>query len=167
MNKREPPMDLMAQVRGFMSKKQAQLCEDLAKKYGVSREEVAPAVDSFLNQTYGPAVRLAQDISRMDKMILLFIGREDCAICQRSKPILRGFLSEHNDLVLVEQDYSQPEGLLYHIIHDQKRGMLPMIAFICNGDIKMIFTGECLCAEAYEKFYYDMRAECCQNLYVR
>ncbi|HNX38964.1 MAG TPA: hypothetical protein PKK11_00155 [Methanothrix sp.] len=160
-------MDLMALVQGFMAKKQASLCEDLAKKYGVPREEIAPAVNSFLEQTYTPAGRLADDICRMDKMVLLFIGRKDCAICQRSKPILHDFLVAHNDLVLVDHDYSQPQGLLYHIIHTQEKGMLPLIAFICKGDIKMIFTGECLCPDAYEKHYYDMKAECCQNLYVR
>lgn len=160
-------MDLIAQVQGFMAKKQSQLCEDLAKKYGVPREEVAVAVNSFLEDSYGPALLLARDICSMDRMVLLFIGRKDCAVCQRSRPIVQSFLRGHNDLELVDQDYSQPQGLLYHIIHNQEKGMLPLVAFICRGEVKMIFTGECLCQEDYEKCYYSMRAECCQNLYVR
>ncbi len=159
-------MDLTALVQGFMAKKQGQLCRDLAEKYRVSSEEVAEVVTAFMEETYGPAVWLARSITCKENMVLLFIGRKDCAICQRSRPVLQSFLADHNDMELVEIDYSEPSGLLYHIIHNQEKGMLPMIAFICRGDIKMIFTGESLRSATYEKYYYDMRAECCQNIYV-
>ena len=73
--------------------------------------------------------------------MLLFIGRKDCAICRRSEPILESFLSSHKDLELVKLDYSQPSGLLYHMIHGRENGMLPLIAFIFQGAIRMIVTG--------------------------
>ena len=99
-------------------------------------------------------------------MVLLFIGRKDCNICKRSEPILESFISSHTDLQLVILDYCQPSGLLYHMIHNQKNGMLPLIAFILNGDIKKIFTGECVNTEVYERYYNDMLAECSQNIYA-
>ncbi|MDQ1261994.1 MAG: hypothetical protein QG575_1175 [Euryarchaeota archaeon] len=161
-------MDLKAQVQGFMAKKEEQLSDELADKYGVPLAEVAGVVNSFLKDTYGPAIRQALAIDRMGerKMVLLFIGRNDCNICKRSEPILESFLSRHKDLELVKLDYSQPSGLLYHMIHSQKNGMLPLIAFISNGAIKMIFTGECLHFEVYERYYNDMLAECSQNIYA-
>jgi hypothetical protein len=160
-------MDLKAQVQGFMAKKEEQLSDELAKKYGVPLVEVAGVVNSFLKDTYGPAIRQAQDIDRMGKkMVLLFIGRKDCSICKRSEPILESFISHHKDLELVKLDYCQPSGLLYHMIHNQEKGMLPLIAFIFQGVVKMIFTGECLNSNVYEKYYNDMLVECCQNIYA-
>ena len=53
-------------------------------------------VDSFLKDTYGPATRLAEAIHDKERAVLLFIGRKDCAICQKSRPILESFLSSHN-----------------------------------------------------------------------
>lgn len=159
-------MDLKAQVQGFMSKKGEQLASELAEKYGVPPEEVAGVVASFLEDTYGPASRLAQAIAGEKALVLLFIGKKDCPICRRSEPILESFLSTHQDLELVKLDYSQPAGLLYHMIHSQETGMLPLIAFINRGAIRMIFTGECLPLAVYEKYYNDMPAECSQNIYV-
>ena len=158
-------MDLIALVQGFMAKKEVQLSDELSEKYGVPREEVADVVESFLADTYGPASSLAQAIAGKEGALLLFIGREDCPICQRSEPILESFLSCHKDLELVKLDYSQPSGLLYHMIHNQEKGMLPLIAFISHGTIRMIFTGECIHTAIYEKYYNDMLAECSQNIY--
>jgi hypothetical protein len=161
-------MDLKAQVQGFMARKEEQLSDELAQKYGVPLAEVADVVNSFLKDTYGPAIRQAQAIDRMGerKMVLLFIGRKDCNICKRSEPILESFLSSHTDLQLVKLDYCQPSGLLYHMIHYQKNGMLPLIAFILNGAIKKIFAGECLQMDVYDRYYNDMLAECSQNIYA-
>ena len=159
-------MDLKAQVQGFMAKKQVQLSDELGKKYGVPPEEVAGVVESFLADTYGPAISLAQAIVGKEGAVLLFIGRKDCAICRRSEPILESFLSSHKDLELVKLDYSQPSGLIYHMIHNGEKGMLPLIAFIFQGAIRMIFTGECLHSAVYEKYYMDMLAECSQNIYA-
>jgi hypothetical protein len=160
-------MDLKAQVQGFMAGKEEQLSDELAEKYGVPLAEVADVVNSFLRDTYGPAIMQAQAIDRMErKMVLLFIGRKDCNICLRSEPILESFLSRHTDLQLVKLDYCQPSGLLYHIIHGQKNGVLPLIAFILNGAIRKIFTGECLNTDVYERYYNDMLAECSQNIYA-
>jgi hypothetical protein len=166
MNMTAPYMDLKAQVQGFMVKKQELLADELAKKYGVPPEELADVVNTFLVDTYGPAMRLAQVIDSKESVVLLFIGRKDCNICQKSQPILESFLSRHKDLYLVKLDYSQPEGLLYHMIHNREKGMLPLIAFIFHGAIGMIFTGECLCTTVYEKCYNDILAECSQNIYA-
>ena len=159
-------MDLKAQVQGFMAKKEVQLSDELAEKYGVPPEEVAGVVNSFLKDTYGPAIRLAQAIDSKAGVVLLFIGRKDCNICRRSEPILETFLSRYKDLELVKLDYCQPSGLLYHMIHSQENGMLPLIAFIFRGAIRMIFAGECLHAAVYEKYYNDILAECSQNIYA-
>ena len=51
MNKQHHPMDLKAQVQGFMAKKEVQLSDELAEKYGVPPEEVAGVVNSFLMDT--------------------------------------------------------------------------------------------------------------------
>ncbi len=159
-------MDLKAQVRGFMAKKEKELCDELAEKYGVPLEEVSGVVESFLKDTYGPAINQAWTIDRMGEMVLLFIGRKDCNICKRSEPILESFVSHHTDLELVKLDYSQPSGLLYHMIHNQENGMLPLIAFIFNGAIRMIFTGECIHPSIYEKYYNEVQSECSQNIYA-
>ena len=161
-----PYMDLKAQVQGFMAKKQELLADELAKKYGVPSEEVADVVNSFLEDTYGPALKLAQTINSKERVVLLFIGKKDCSICQRSQPILERFLSQHKELELVKLDYSQPEGLLYHMIYSRENGMLPLIAFIFQDAIRMIFAGECLCATIYEKYYNGILAECSQNIYA-
>ena len=166
MNKQHHPMDLKAQVQGFMAKKEVELSDELAEKYGVPPEEVAGVVNSFLMDTYGPAIRLAKAIDSKERVVLLFIGRKDCNICRRSEPILESFLSRHKDLELEKLDYSQPSGLLYHMIHGLENGMLPLIAFIFRGAIKMVFTGECLHLEGYEKYYDDVLAECSQNIYA-
>ncbi len=160
-------MDLKAQAQGFMARKAEQLSDELAEKYGVPTAEVADIVNSFLDDTYGPAKAQIQSIDRMgSKMVLLFIGKKDCSICKRCEPILESFLSDHMDLQLVKLDYCQPSGLLYHMIYSQENGMLPLIAFIINGAIRGIFTGECLNTEAYERYYNDMLAECSQNIYA-
>ncbi|MEI8003727.1 MAG: hypothetical protein WCG94_05270, partial [Methanothrix sp.] len=62
MNKTAPFMDLKSQVQGFMAKSQERLCEELSEKYGVPLEEVDGVVNSFLEDTYGPAIRMSQAI---------------------------------------------------------------------------------------------------------
>ena len=131
-----------------------------------STEEVAGVVESFLEDTYGPAKRLAEVFAAKNETMLLFIGKKDCNVCRRCEPILEDFLKNHKDLELANLDYSQPEGLLYHMIHDQDRGMLPLIAFIFRGKIMMVFTGECHCSKVYEKCYSDILAKCSQNIYA-
>jgi hypothetical protein len=158
-------MDLIALVQGFMAKKEEQLCKELAEKHDVPTEEVAGAVNTFLKDTYGQAIGLAYAIAGQRKIVLLFIGKKDCNICLRSEPILESFHSSHREIELVKLDYSEPSGLLYHMIH-QEKGMLPLIAFVFQGSIRMIFAGECLHAGVYEKYYKDMLAECSQNIYV-
>ena len=159
-------MNLKAQVQGFMAKKEVQLSNELAEKYGVPLEEVADMVKSFLKDTYGPAIKQAMAIDCRKGVVLLFIGRNDCNVCKRSEPILESFLSRHKDLELVKLDYSQPSGLLYHMIHNQEKGMLPLIALIFQGAVRMIFTGECLASAVYENYYNDLLAECGQNIYA-
>ena len=55
-------MDLNLKVQGFMARKQERLARELAEKYGVPLNEVDDVVDSFLKDTYGPALRLAESI---------------------------------------------------------------------------------------------------------
>jgi hypothetical protein len=165
MNRKTSSRNLLAVVQGFMANKQEQLGEELAEKYGVTSDEAASVVESFLVDTYGPAEKLVQSIAGRNKAILLFIGKKDCKVCNRCEPILESFLSRHRDVELVKLDYSMPEGLLYHMIHDEGRGLLPMIAFIFQGAIGIIFTGECRCEAVYEQCYSEMLAECSQNIY--
>jgi hypothetical protein len=165
-NERALSMDLNLKVQGFMARKQERLTRELAEKYGVPLNEVDGVVDSFLKDTYGPALSLAESIHDKEKAILLFIGKKDCAICQKSKPILEGFLLSHTDLEGVLLDYSQSEGLLYHMIHEEEKGMLPLIAFIFQGTMRMISCGECICTAVYENYYNELQAECSQNIYV-
>jgi hypothetical protein len=159
-------MDLMARVQGFIAMKQKKLAEELAEKYRVSEDEVSEVVESFLSDTYGPAQKLAGDICGKEMPVLLFIGKKDCAICKRCLPDFERFLQEHKELEPIRIDYSQAEGLLYHMIQQQDKGMLPLIAMIAQGDIKMFFAGECIGREAYEKYYHDLHRECSQNLYA-
>jgi hypothetical protein len=166
MNCTAEPMDLMSRVQGFMAFKVKQLSEELAEKYGVPEEEVCDIVSGFLKDTYGPAVKTAESISRKKHPVMLFIGREGCAICKRSKPELDLFLQDHNDIEPVLLDYSRPEGLLYHMIQQGESGLLPLIAMIFQGDIRMVFTGECVHPEVYERYYEGLRSQCSQNIYA-
>lgn len=159
-------MDLIARVQGFMAAKQEKLREELAEKYGVPEDELSDIVDSFLSDTYGSAIELAKAIKSKERPVLLFIGRKDCTICQRSLPVLERFLQDHKELELVKLDYSEAQGLLYHMIQQQDRGMLPMIAMIFRGSIRMLFTGEGIHEEIYEKYFNELRSECSQNIYV-
>lgn len=152
-------MDLMSRVQGFMAFKLKRHSEELAKKYGVPEEEVSYIVSDFLKDTYRPAMEVAESISRRGRPVMLFIGREGCDICQRSKPELDLFLQNHNDLELVLLDYSKPEGLLYHMIQQGETGLLPMIAMIHQGCIRMIFTGKCVHPEVYERYYEGLKSQ--------
>jgi thiol-disulfide isomerase/thioredoxin len=158
-------MDLMARAKWFMDSKLKSFSAELAEKYGVSMSEVEDTVSKFLAETYGPALNMAEAISRKDKPVLLFIWRKGCSICKNSKPELENFVKAHSDLDLATVEYSDPEGLLYHIINQEENGLLPMIAMIFKGKIRMIFTGVCIHPEVYEKYYKDLRVECSQNIY--
>jgi hypothetical protein len=166
MNKTVPPMDLNHLAQGFMAVKQDRLARELAEKYGVPLNEVDGVVDSFLKDTYGPAIRLAEAIHDKKGAVILFIGKKDCSICQKSRPVLESFLLSHLNLEGVLLDYSQPEGLLYHVIHKEEKGMLPLIAIIFQGTIRMISCGECISTAVYEKYYSELHAVCSQNIYV-
>ncbi len=170
----------MSRVQGFMAFKLKQHSEELAEKYGVPEEEVFDVVSEFLKDTYGPAVKTAESISRREQPVMLFIGRGGCTICQKSKPELDLFLQNHRDMEQVLLDYSNPEGLLYHMIQQGEAGLLPMIAMIHKGCIRMIFTGKCVHSEVYEHYYEDLSSQrsqssaakavqpkqCSQNIYA-
>ena len=158
--------DLISLAEEFIAKKQDEMSRELAEKYLLSSDEVSEIVSSFLDDSYGPAMGRAEEIAKREGLVLLFIGRKDCSICQRCLPVLENFVAEHKDLQPVILEYSQPEGLLYHLIHREKRGMLPLIAFIFRGKIMMKTCGECATIHVYEEYYRDMNLECRQNLYV-
>lgn len=149
-----------------MVRKEEQLSEELGEKYGVPPEEVADVVLSFLKDAYGPAVALMEELAAKSGPLLLFIGKKDCAVCFRCKPIIEDFLLDHPELELVAADYSEPQGLLYHIIVNQESGMLPLIAFILQGQLRLSFTGECSALSDYERCYSDILSECSQNIYA-
>lgn len=159
-------MDLMSRVQEFMASQLERLSVELAKMYDVPAEEFSDDVDAFLRETCGPAVEAATAICSRERPVVLFIGREDCAICQRCQPVLARFLQDHEELDLVKLDYAKPEGLLYHMIHHEAKEMLPMIAIIFRGSIRKLFTGKCSQPEVYERCYRDMRSEGCQNIYA-
>jgi len=166
MNDIYPSQDLIPLVDGFIAKKRDEMCRELTAKYVLSSDEASEIVSTFLDDSYGPAMALAEEIAKREGPVLLFIGRKDCAICQRCRPFLERFILEHKDLKSVILDYSQPEGLLYHLIHGEEKGMLPLIALIFRGKIMMKTCGECAAEHFYEKCYRDIREDCRQNLYV-
>ncbi|OPY53772.1 MAG: hypothetical protein A4E48_00605 [Methanosaeta sp. PtaU1.Bin060] len=159
-------MDLMSRMQEFMASQLERLSGELAMKYDVPAEEFSDDVDAFLRETYGPAVEAATAICQRERPVVLFIGREDCAVCQRCEPVLARFLQDHEELDLVKLDYAKPEGLLYHMIQHDAKGMLPMIAIIFRGGIRKLFTGECSSPEVYERHYRDLPSEGCQNIYA-
>jgi len=166
MNDVSPSMDLISLAEDFIAAKQEEISLELSRKYLLSSDEVSEIVSTFLEDSYGPAMALAGEIAEREGLVLLFIGRKDCAICQRCHPVLERFIIEHREIEPVILDYSQPEGLIYHLIHREVRGMLPLIAFISQGKIMMKTCGECAAEHVYEKCYRDIRDECRQNLYV-
>jgi len=159
-------MDLIARVQGFMAGKRRALCQELSEKYGVPEDEISDVVDSFLKDSYGPAMALAEAIHDKEIPVLLFIGKKDCPICRRCLPDLEKFLLEHKDMERIMLDYSLPQALLYHMIQQQDKGTLPMIAMIFRGCIHMVLTGECVHPEIYEEYYNSMRSGCSQSLYA-
>lgn len=161
-----PSMDLICLSQEFFATKQEEMKRELAAKYLLSEDEASDIVASFLQDSYGPAQIRAEEIAGKEGMVLLFIGRKDCTICQRCRPVLERFIIDHRELEPMIIDYSQPEGLLYHLIHREERGMLPLIAFVFRGKIMMKTCGECAAEKVYEKFYCDIKEECRQNLYV-
>jgi hypothetical protein len=99
-------------------------------------------------------------IFRTNPPSILFIGQENCTICRRCRPELETFLMRHKDMQFFKIDYSEPEGLLYHMIHPGDRGLLPMIALIFEGCIRMVYTRECVLTDVYENYYISLRSEC-------
>ncbi|WP_424444830.1 hypothetical protein [Methanothrix sp.] len=166
MNDLAPSADLISLVQESLASREEAMKRELAAKYLLCEDEASDIVSSFLQRSYGPAFALTEEIARREGTVLLFIGRKDCAICQRCQPILSEFILEHKDIEPVILDYSQPEGLLYHLIHRDEQGMLPLIAFISCGKIMMKSCGECAAIQIYDEHYRNMSEECRQNIYV-
>jgi hypothetical protein len=156
-------MDLTSLVQASMDDRNSMLKKALAQKYGVPEEELSEIVSVYLRDAYGPALEVAKSISESECPVVLFIGKEGCAICQRSRPELNRFLERHGEVKLVKLDYSEPPGLLYHAIHSGEGGMLPMIALICGGCVTKLFTGECVLPDVLEKHYAAMVSGCGQK----
>jgi hypothetical protein len=149
-------MDLVSLFQADLDSQQDKFRKALAEKYGVPDEDLDRIISEFLSNTYGPALAVAEAISRSEKPLILFIGKEGCAICQRSLPKREIFLQDHQDISLVRLEYSEPSGLLYHAINQESNGALPLIALISGGSIMKVFTGECIHPEAYEEYYPAM-----------
>jgi hypothetical protein len=159
-------MDLMSLVQASVDGQRSRLEKSLAQKYGVPEEEISEIVSGYLRDAYGPALEVARSISRSEGPVVLFIGKEGCAICQRSSPELNRFLERHCEVTLVKLDYSEPSGLLYHAIYTGKDGMLPLIALICGGHVTKLFTGECVLPDVLEKHYAAMISGCSQKAHA-
>ncbi len=159
-------MDLKSHVQDYFSSKLQRLSADLASKHGMTRDEAEDVVRDFLKETYGPAERLVQELSQEENPVVLFIGKADCVVCQRSMPALLKFLRKHTELKLISIDYSDPWGLLYHILYDGEKGPLPMIAMIYKGSVKAVVTGECVHQEIYERCYSSLGPDGSQNIYA-
>lgn len=166
MSKTAPAIGLLHLMQDFMAIKEEELSQELGEKYSVPPEEVADVVRSFLKDSYGSAMRMVDALAAKSGPLLLFIGKKDCAVCCRCEPIIEAFLSRHKEMEMVAVDYSQPEGLLYHIMVSQQAGMLPLIAFIIEGQLRLSFTGECSALSVYERCYGDIFSECSQNIYA-
>ncbi|NYT02940.1 MAG: hypothetical protein GKC10_09335 [Methanosarcinales archaeon] len=154
-------MQLTGLVQEFLAQNRDRLRSMLAAKYGISSEEmdeVRAAVDRFLEKNYGAAVSLAEEISEMQQPVMLFIGREDCAICQESKPAVLRFAGDHREVRLVKLDYSEPAGRMYHILHQEDKGLLPLTALIYRGCVRMLFTGKPVPSETLESYYRALKS---------
>ena len=159
-------MDLKSRVKDYFSSKLQRLSADLVSKHGMTRDEAEGVVRDFLKETYGPAEGLARELSLEENPVVIFIGKVDCAVCRKSKPALLKFLRTHPELKLISIDYSDPRGLLYHILQDGDRGPLPMIAMIYKGSVKAVVTGECIHQETYERCYGSFGPNGSQNIYA-
>ena len=152
-------MELMGCVKDYLTKELRRFTEELAEKYGVPAHEIEGDVSEFLEDKYGPAKRLAVMIFRTNQPSILFIGQENCTICRRCRPELETFLMRHKDMQFFKIDYSEPEGLLYHMTQPGDGGLLPMIALIFEGSIRMVYTGECVLPDVYENYYINLKSE--------
>lgn len=146
-------------MQDHLAKELERFTQELGRKYGVPAHEIEDDISEFLEEKYGPAKTLAARISGTEHPVILFIGREDCTICKRCRPDLEIFLENHDDIELFKVDYAEPEGLLYHIIKPGDKGLLPMIALIYEGCIKVLYTGECVLPETYENYYLSTKSE--------
>ncbi|MBN1322859.1 MAG: hypothetical protein JW986_02505 [Methanotrichaceae archaeon] len=159
-------MELLNKVQEYLEVQQEKLQGELAAKYALPQDEADElriAVTRYLDKTYGPAIDLARYICGRKGTVVLFIGREGCEICHDSQFGLDRFISEHGDVELVKVSYSDPAGLLYHLIHGDEGGLLPLIAMIRTGHLNMTFTGVRLLPEVYEKYYSSLSPVRCEG----
>lgn len=150
-------MDLMDRVQNFLVKQHEKLLNDLLDKYGIPPDEqegYEDIVSRFLEETYGPAKKMAESIYNIEQPAILFIGEKDCPICQNSQRELDHFIKLHKDVKLVGIDYSKPQGMLCHMINQEDfEGLLPIIAMLYGGHMKKVWSGEIIPPDVYEMYY--------------
>ncbi|HOT07229.1 MAG: hypothetical protein A4E45_01130 [Methanosaeta sp. PtaB.Bin039] len=150
-------MELKAQVQEFLKAQSRTVKGELASKYGVPPEELEEVAAGILETTFGPALMLARQIESHPGAVLLFIGRQDCPICSDDRPVVEAFLSSHRGVRREIRDYTEPEGLIYHMLNREDQGMLPLIALISGGQVAMLHTGKRLTQEDLERGYHALQ----------
>lgn len=155
-------MDLMDRVQNFLVKQHEKLLNDLLDKYGIPPDEhgeYEEVVSRFLEETYGPAEKLAESICKIEQPAILFIGEKDCPICQNSQRELDLFINFHKDVKLVRIDYLKPQGMLCHMINREDfDGLLPIIAVLYRGCLKKVWSGEIITPDVYEMYYNTLQS---------
>lgn len=149
-------MELGSRIQEFLVSRRRKLRTELESRYGVPPEEMDGVVDRVIDQTYGKAIALAEEICCMKQPVLLFIWQRGCPICRDSEPEFARFSESHPEILPIILDYSKSEGLIYHIFNQEEEGMLPLISMISNGELKMMSTGQRVTLEMYETVYSSL-----------
>lgn len=149
-------MELERLIRDFLVRSRRDLRAQLEAKYGLDPDEIDEILDRMIHRVYGPALSLAESLKH--GRVALFIEREGCQVCRDAAPEFEHFLKDHPDFSCVRLEYSKPEGLIYHILHQEESGRLPLVALISNGTVLVLETGGARAFEEYE------RSEKCEGL---
>lgn len=149
-------MELERLIREFLVRSRRALRAQLEAKYGLDPNEIDEILDRMVRRVYGPALTLAERLKH--GRVALFIEREGCPVCRDAAPELERFLKEHPDFRCTRLEYSTPEGLIYHILHQEESGRLPLVALISDGRVIMLETGGARAFADYE------RSEKCEGL---
>lgn len=149
-------MELERLIRDFLVRSRRDLRAQLEAKYGLDPDEIDEILDRMIHRVYGPALSLAESLKH--GRVALFIEREGCPVCRDAAPEFERFLEDHPDFSCIRLEYSKPEGLIYHILHQEESGRLPLVALISDGTVMMLETGGARAFEEYE------RSEKCEGL---
>ncbi|MCQ8903808.1 MAG: hypothetical protein NQU42_06940 [Methanothrix sp.] len=142
-------MELERLIRDFLVRSRRDLRAQLEAKYGLDPDEIDEMLDRMIHRVYGPALSLAESLKH--GRVALFVEREGCSVCRDTTPELERFLKDHPDFSCIKLEYSKPEGLIYHILHQEESGRLPLVALISDGTVMMLETGSARAFAEYER----------------